>query len=49
MRKTLKPNVNFTKIMGFEFSCLIYVMNIKKLSRHNQNFPSSYHHIQDIF
>lgn len=48
MRKKLKTNVNYTKIMGFDFSCLIHVMNIYKISRQNQNFPSSHYHIQDM-
>jgi len=48
MRKKLKTNVNYTKIMGFDFSCLTYVMTILKISRQNKKFPSSHHHIQDM-
>jgi len=47
MRKKLEMNINITKIMGFDFNCLIYVMNIKKLSRQNKKI-SSHHHIQDM-
>jgi hypothetical protein len=43
MGKKIETNVNFTKIMGFDFSFLVYVMNIKKLLK---NYWGIYKHLQ---